>query len=63
MYCKGGVGIRGPQSTGLVLGKANLVEECQLNAFPNQAVMGTAKVCKAEIFGLVVAVEVLNRKP
>lgn len=54
---KGGAGIRGPQSTGLVLGKADLVEECRLNAFPNQAVMRAAKVCKEEIFGLVAAVE------
>ena len=54
---KGGGGIRGPQSTGLVLGKADLVEECRLNAFPNQAVMRAAKVCKEEIFGLVAAVE------
>ena len=54
---KGGAGIRGPQSTGLVLGKADLVAECRLNAFPNQAVMRGAKVCKEEIFGLVAAVE------
>lgn len=58
MVCfKGGAGIRGPQSTGLVLGKADYILDCRLNAFPNQAVMRAAKVCKEEIFGLVAAVE------
>ena len=43
---KGGGGIRGPQSTGLVLGGARWVAEARANAFPNQAVLRAAKVCR-----------------
>lgn len=58
MVCyKGGAGIRGPQSTGLVLGKADYIRDCRANGFPNQAVLRAAKVCKEEVFGLVAAVE------
>ena len=58
MACyKGGAGIRGPQSTGLVLGKAEFIADCRENGFPNQSVLRAAKVCKEEIFGLIAAVE------
>ena len=35
---KGGGAIRGPQSSGLVLGKESWVAACRDNAFPNRAV-------------------------
>ena len=58
MVCfKGGGAIRGPQSTGLVLGQRQLIAEARANGFPNQSIMRAAKVCKEEIFGLVAAVE------
>lgn len=54
----GGKGIRGPQASGLILGRRELVACCALNAFPNQNTIGRAmKVGKEEIAGLVVAVE------
>jgi uncharacterized pyridoxal phosphate-dependent enzyme len=54
----GGKAMRGPQSTGLVLGRADLVEACRLNDNPFDAVGRSMKVCKEEIAGLVKAVEI-----
>jgi uncharacterized pyridoxal phosphate-dependent enzyme len=53
----GGKAIRGPQSTGFVLGRADLVEACRLNDCPHAAIGRPSKVCKEEIVGLVKAVE------
>lgn len=53
----GGKGIRGPQSTGIVAGRRDLVRAVALNASPNQAVGRAAKTSKEEIAGLVVALE------
>jgi L-seryl-tRNA(Ser) seleniumtransferase len=54
----GGKGIGGPQASGLILGKRDLVECCALNAFPNQNAIGRSmKIGKEEIAGLVAAVE------
>lgn len=53
----GGKGIRGPQSTGVLAGRADLVRAAALNATPNQAVGRAAKTSKEEIAGLVVALE------
>ena len=53
---KGGGAIRGPQSSGLVLGKESWVAACRDNAFPNRAVGRPMKVCKEEIVGLAAAV-------
>ena len=53
----GGKAIRGPQSTGLVLGQADLVEAVRLNANPFTAIGRGMKVGKEEIVGLVAAVE------
>lgn len=54
----GGKGLRGPQSTGLLLGRKNLIEAARLNAPPNANAIGRGmKVNKEEIFGLMVAVE------
>src|SRR5204862_440125 len=51
----GGKGIRGPQSTGIVAGRRDLVRAVALNASPNQALGRAAKTSKEEICGLVVA--------
>jgi len=53
----GGKAIRGPQSSGLVLGRRDLVEACRLNDNPNMSVGRSMKVGKEEIVGLVKAVE------
>lgn len=53
----GGKGIRGPQSTGILAGRRDLVRAASLNASPNQALGRAAKTSKEEIAGLVVALE------
>lgn len=53
----GGKGIRGPQSTGILVGRRDLVRAAALNASPNQALARAAKTSKEEICGLVTALE------
>ncbi len=54
----GGKGIRGPQATGLVLGRPDLVEAARLNGSPQSAVGRGMKVGKEEIMGLLAALEI-----
>ena len=56
----GGKGIRGPQSTGLILGKKELIEACTMNASPNHGVGRPPKVGKEEIAGVVTALELFS---
>jgi len=53
----GGKAIRGPQSSGFLLGCKDLIEACRLNDNPNMGVGRPMKVGKEEIVGLVKAVE------
>jgi L-seryl-tRNA(Ser) seleniumtransferase len=53
----GGKGLRGPQASGLLLGKKWLVEAARLNACPNHSVGRPMKAGKEEIAGLLRAVE------
>ena len=53
----GGKGIRGPQSTGILVGRPDLIRAAMLNASPNQAIGRAAKTSKEEIVGLVTALE------
>jgi L-seryl-tRNA(Ser) seleniumtransferase len=53
----GGKGIRGPQSTGFLIGRRDLVRAAMLNASPNQAIGRAAKTSKEEIAGLLTALE------
>ena len=54
----GGKGIRGPQCTGLLLGKKDLIDAAQLNNSPYSNTVGRGmKVGKEEIVGLVAAVD------
>ena len=54
----GGKGMRGPQCTGLLLGKKDLIDAAQLNNSPNSNTIGRGmKVGKEEIIGLVAAVD------
>lgn len=53
----GGKAIRGPQVSGFVLGRKDLIEACRLNDCPNMSIGRPMKVGKEEIVGLVKAVE------
>jgi D-glucosaminate-6-phosphate ammonia-lyase len=52
----GGKGLCGPQSSGLVLGRRDLIEACKLNACPRGYIGRPMKVGKEEIVGLLAAV-------
>ena len=56
----GGKGIRGPQSTGILAGRRDLIRAVTLNASPNQAMARAAKTSKEEICGLVVGARALH---
>jgi len=54
----GGKGLRGPQCTGLLLGRKDLIQAAKLNNSPNSNSIGRGmKVGKEEIVGLVAAVD------
>ncbi|HEY3061695.1 MAG TPA: aminotransferase class V-fold PLP-dependent enzyme [Chloroflexota bacterium] len=53
----GGKGLRGPQSSGLVLGRRALVEACMANGPPNHSLGRPMKVGKEELLGVLAAVE------
>ena len=53
----GGKGLFGPQSSGLILGRADLVEAASLNSSPRSGVGRGMKVGKEEVAGLLRAVE------
>ena len=59
----GGKGLRGPQASGLLMGRADLIEAAHLNNNPfADTIARTCKVGKEEIMGLLAAVEVyVNR--
>ncbi len=53
----GGKYLKGPQSTGLLLGKRQWIEAARLNAAPHHAIGRPMKVSKEEVLGLLAAVE------
>jgi D-glucosaminate-6-phosphate ammonia-lyase len=54
----GGKAIRGPQSAGLLLGRADLIRAARLNTVPFSDTMGrSCKVNKEELVGMMVALE------
>jgi L-seryl-tRNA(Ser) seleniumtransferase len=54
----GGKGLRGPQSTGLLLGRKDLIETAKLHNNPNSdSLCRTNKVNKEEVIGMLVALE------
>ena len=53
----GGKGLRGPQSSGLVLGRRELIEACRRNGSPNHSIGRPMKVGKEELAGILAAVE------
>jgi len=58
----GGKGLRGPQSTGLLVGRAWIIATARANGSPNHSIGRPMKVGKEELLGLLAAVEwALNR--
>ena len=54
----GGKGVRGPQGTGILLGKKELIDAAYANASPHQFIGRGMKVAKEEIIGLVEALRI-----
>jgi L-seryl-tRNA(Ser) seleniumtransferase len=52
----GGKGLCGPQSSGLIVGRRDLIEACAFNACPRGFIGRPMKVGKEEIVGLMAAV-------
>jgi L-seryl-tRNA(Ser) seleniumtransferase len=53
----GGKGIGGPQSTGILAGRKDLIEAARTNNYPNDNIGRGMKIGKEEIIGLVVALD------
>ena len=53
----GGKGLQGPQSSGLILGRKDLVDACAANACPRALIGRPMKVGKEEVVGLLAAVK------
>jgi L-seryl-tRNA(Ser) seleniumtransferase len=59
----GGKGLRGPQSSGLLLGRKDLIEAAKLNNSPNaDSLCRTNKVNKEEVVGMLVALELFLKR-
>jgi L-seryl-tRNA(Ser) seleniumtransferase len=59
----GGKGLRGPQSTGLLLGRKDLIAAARMNASPNSDSIGRGmKVNKEEMIGMMVALEMYMKR-
>ena len=53
----GGKGLMGPQSSGILAGRADLIKAARLNGSPYHSVGRSAKAAKEDIVGLIVALE------
>jgi L-seryl-tRNA(Ser) seleniumtransferase len=53
----GGKDLRGPQTTGLVVGRKDLIEAMRVNGSPNHSIGRPMKVGKEEMVGLLAAVK------
>lgn len=58
----GGKGVRGPQGTGILVGRAYLIKAAAANAAPNQFLGRSMKVAKEEIMGLVTALRLFDEE-
>jgi len=58
----GGKNLRGPQCSGILMGRKDLIEAAYANSAPNNYLPRNAKVGKEEIVGLLVAVELCLKK-
>jgi seryl-tRNA(Sec) selenium transferase len=53
----GGKGLMGPQSSGILAGRADLIRAARLNGNPYHSIGRAAKAAKEDIVGLIVALE------
>ena len=53
----GGKALRGPQASGLLVGRPELIQACAMHASPNQRLARPMKVGKEEMVGLLAAIE------
>ena len=53
----GGKGLNGPQASGVLAGRADLIRAAALNGNPNHGIGRAAKAAKEDIVGLIVALE------
>jgi len=53
----GGKDLHGPQASGLILGRKDLIESCRPNGSPNHSIGRPMKVGKEEMLGLLAAVK------
>ena len=58
----GGKGLRGPQGSGILTGRADLIRAARLQGAPIQGIGRPLKVSKEEIAGLLTALEVWTRR-
>jgi L-seryl-tRNA(Ser) seleniumtransferase len=58
----GGKGLRGPQGSGILAGRADLVRVARMQAAPTQGIGRVCKVSKEEIVGLIKALELYVRR-
>jgi L-seryl-tRNA(Ser) seleniumtransferase len=58
----GGKNLRGPQCSGILMGRKDLVDAAYANSSPNNFLPRIAKVGKEEIVGLLTAVEICMKK-
>lgn len=58
----GGKELRGPQSSGLIVGKREWIESCEANNYPYYSIGRSMKLDKETIVGLVKAVELFVKK-
>jgi L-seryl-tRNA(Ser) seleniumtransferase len=62
VFISGGKGLRGPQSTGLVLGTQRIVQACAYHGAPNDRIGRGMKVGKEELAGVYAAVKLLMQR-
>lgn len=62
LVLSGGKEIRGPQSSGLILGGAELITQCAAHAYPHHGIGRGMKTDKETIAGLVKAVELFAQR-
>lgn len=62
LVISGGKEIRGPQSSGMILGGAELIAECAAHAYPHHGIGRGMKTDKETIVGLVKAVELFAQR-
>lgn len=58
----GGKGIMGPQASGILAGRRELIEAARMQMSPNHALGRTCKVGKEEVVGLVTALELYAQR-